>query len=126
MPFTVTYNTDLAIVETIFFGNVSVEEAEREVFESHQLALEQDCRLFFADLSKAEPQLSLFDVLEMPKTYEKAGWDRRARVAFIPPSSVEGRRIAEFYETVYMNRGWAVKSFSHKQPAVQWLTESAE
>ncbi|ASC71265.1 hypothetical protein XM38_022170 [Halomicronema hongdechloris C2206] len=126
MPFTVTYNTELAIVETIFFGLVSADEAAREIVESHQLAVEKDCRLFFTDLSRAELQLSLVDVYGMPDTYEKMGWERRVRIAFIPPSGDEGRHLAEFYETVGVNRGWTVKIFSNKQQAVQWLIEDVE
>ena len=64
MPFTITYNADLEIVETIFSGCVSAEEAGRELLESHQLAVDNNCRLFFADLSTAELQLALLDIYE--------------------------------------------------------------
>lgn len=121
MPYRVEYNVLSGVVETVFFGAVTMEEAQAEMLESHHLAEEHGSRLYFADLTDAVLQLSLVDIYSLPTEYETIGGARPIRVALIPPRSAEGEQVAEFYKTVGLNRGWIVETFAENQRAFEWL-----
>lgn len=67
---------------------------------------------------------AIVDVLNLPgKEYLKENMDRQSRMAVLVPTDPESVWIAEFYETVCINRGWKVRICSDHASAVRWLLD---
>lgn len=67
---------------------------------------------------------AIVDVLNLPgKEYLKENMDRESRMAVLVPTDPESVWIAEFYETVCINRGWKVHICNDHASAVRWLLD---
>ena len=121
MPVTVRYDPDSRFIETVNIGIATREYLVKEAVQAIALAKENDCGLFLCDYSRSDVNFSVTDVYDLPELYAAEGLERSARIAVISPQSKAGARVAQFHETVSVNRGWNARLFDERQDALDWL-----
>jgi len=122
MSFTINYNTEHGIVESVLTDDVTKEDLRLHEIRCMDLAEESKSSLFLTDATRATLKVSVVNLYDLPELYEKYGLERRpVRIAVLEPTSEEGKGLVDFYETVCVNRGWHSKAFTTRQEAVDWL-----
>jgi hypothetical protein len=121
MPWTVEYNSDLNVIETVYTGTLRLGEIKEQVVECFALAKKKSSHWFLVDASHARLQLSVSDILDIPDLYVEADVRKPVIEAVVAPESDEGKRAVDLYEKTFLRRGWAVKVFSKRQEATDWL-----
>lgn len=121
MTVTIKYDAERGFVETKATGVVTAEELYRETAQTIAIGQASDCYFCLSDFSKAEVDFDQFDLYDLPDLKEEEGLDRSATIGVIPPTSENGKKLAEFYETVCFNRCWSARVFSDREAAVEWL-----
>ena len=121
MPVTVRYDPDSRFIETVNIGIATREDLTKEAVQAIALAKENDCALFLCDYSRSDVNFSVADVYDLPELYVAEGLERSARIAVISPQSKAGAQMAQFHETVSVNRGWNAQLFDERQDALDWL-----
>jgi hypothetical protein len=110
------------IIHVDFIGNVSAEDVRECASTVIGLMKQGDTGLVLADLTAAtDLALSTTDIVELPALFRALGLDRPFREAMVAPLESAIRGQAEFYETVCVNRGIAVRVFRDLDAAQQWL-----
>ena len=121
MSLTVRYDPESRFIETVNIGIATCEDLTKEAVQAIALAMKNDCVLFLSDHSRSDVNFSIADVYELPALYEAEGLERSARIAVISPQSKAGAQLAQFHETVSVNRGWSTQLFDERQDALDWL-----
>jgi hypothetical protein len=122
MPWSVTYNPTLEIIEELFCGPVSVAEFREAVSKRISLEKETGSNKILNDVSEVEVDASVLDLLNFPnKQYQIEGSNRSIRMALVMPKEEKSKELAEFFVTACLNRGWQVKEFTERQEAIDWL-----
>ena len=121
MPYHQQHHSDLDVFETVYTGVVSADELQKAIDEGNDFHLKQGVENFLADLSELQSAPTILDVFDLPRQYDNAGVTRSSRMAVVIPKSREMQSLAEFYETVCLNRGWNVRLFETRDEAVSWL-----
>ena len=123
MSWTVTHIESLGIVEMKLVGAVSGDELRAATTEG--IALVRKLRLSrgLVDASEQEKTGSMVDLIELPQQYSSEGLSRETRIALPIPAKKELHGIADFYETVCVNRGWQVRTFATRKQAITWLAD---
>ncbi len=124
MSLTVRYDPEGRFVETVNIGIATHEDLTKEAEQAIALAKENECALFLCDYSRSDVNFSAVDVYELPALYVAEGLERSARIAVISPQSKAGAQMAQFHETVSVNRGWNAQLFDERQDALDWLLGS--
>ncbi len=123
MPWTLSHNQALRIVEVLYTGEVTGRELREVTSKCITLEKENGVNRFLCDASDCEISASLLDLFDLPaEQYAAEKADRSGRVAVVLPRSPRARDAAQFYETASRNRGWMVQAFASRQEAVDWLT----
>ena len=126
VPWEHAFNEALSIIEVTLTGVVSGDElrqgTERGLALSRTLG-EVRCII---DATDQEETGTILDLYQLPDLYERAGLDRKTRLALLPPTRPELRELAMFYETVCVNRGWLVRLFTTREQAIEWLRNGPE
>ncbi len=71
------------------------------------------------DLRQAQVPADAFEVYSVPEALGKIGVNKRAKMALLMR---ETSGECKFYETVFLNQGFAVQLFVEFEPAKAWLT----
>ena len=121
MSVAVTFNPEFGTIESVLADRVTAEDLRTHETQCLALAKENETTRFFTDASAATLTMSVFDLHDLPQLYQDRGLQRPVRIAILPPSSERGRKLVDFYETTCANRGWAVKVFTERQEALDWL-----
>lgn len=122
MPWSVTFNSSLNIIEEVFSGIVTAPEFREAVSKRISLEKETGSTKVLNDVSEVEVDASILDLLDFPnKQYQEEGSNRNVRMALVMPKSKRARELAEFFITACLNRGWQVKNFNVRQEAIAWL-----
>ena len=107
MPWNVTYNPSLNIIEEVFQGPVTGAEFREAVTARIALEKETSATRVLNDVSEIEVVASVFDILSFPdKQYPQEGSNRKIRMALVSPGSAEAKEMSDFFITVCLNRGW--------------------
>ena len=123
MAYTLEYNRNLAIVELIYTGQFTAQEARESTSKAIALGKVHGDADAYVDASEVELAVSIFDLLDLPnRQYVEEGMNRSIRVAVVPPKLPKDREAAQFYETASLNRGWHVRLFPSRDDAIKWLT----
>ncbi len=125
MPHTITYNSDLRIIEAKFQGSMTLNELKEYFSEFAQVTKAQHCFLSLADLREATLTLSTLEIYGLPKIladiFGSAGISafdlRRALVV------VTNLEDFSFLETVAYNRSHKLKCFEDIDLAKKWLLD---
>ena len=125
MLHTITYNSDLRIVEIKFRENVTLKEVKEILWESAQIAKEQNCFLFLSDFREATMKLSTLELYEFPKLLSEIFASseispHKIKRAFVVANDLENYN---FFENVNVNRGYRHKMFQDISEAKKWLLE---
>ena len=125
MLHTITYNSDSGIVEIKFQENVTWKEVKEILWQSAQIAKEQNCFLFLSDLREATMKLSTLELYELPKILSETFTSseiptHKLKRAFVVAKDLEAY---SFFENVNVNRGYRHKMFQDISEAKKWLLE---
>ena len=125
MSHTITYNSDLGIVEIKFRENVIWKEVKEILWQSAQIAKEQNCFLFLSDFREATMKLSILELYEFPKLLSEIFASseispHKIKRAFVVANDLENYN---FFENVNVNRGYQHKMFQDISEAKKWLLE---
>ena len=123
MPWEVNHNPSLQAVELSLTGAVSGEDLRDGTMQGIRRALELGVSRGLIDAGEQEQTASMLELLDMPALYEAEGLPRRIRIALVVPRRVELHEVAEFYETICLNRGWMVHRAASREEAIEWLTD---
>ena len=122
MPWSVNYNPSLGIIEEVFYGLVATSELIEAT--SKRISLQKDTSItkILNDVSDIKLEASVIDILNFPdKQYPGENVDRKTCMALILPKCNKARKMAEFFVTASLNRGWTVRPFEERQSALDWL-----
>ena len=125
MALSARYHAESGIVETIVSGVVDPDELRQETVLAASMAEEHEATRFLSNFSAAVVGFSISDVFDLPALQEEVGLTRGIRVALLPPAGDRAQELAQFYETVCMNRGWLARVFADRTEAMDWLKASA-
>jgi hypothetical protein len=123
MSFKVNFNSEHGIVESIFTGNVAVDDLLSEERDCIALSVKNNANKFLCDASNAIFNMSIVHSFKLEEMYDKEKLSRTSKIAIIEPSSQDSKDFVRFYETICFNRGWNVMIFSNRQSALKWLHE---
>jgi len=121
MSFTINYNTEHGIVESVLADDITKEDLCIHEIQCIDLSQERNSSLFLTDATRATLKVDIANLYDLPGLYEKYGLVRPVRIAVLEPASEGGKGLAAFYETVCVNRAWHSKTFTTRQDAVDWL-----
>jgi hypothetical protein len=121
MSYTVKYNPELSVIESVLADNVTAEDLHMHEVQCIALAKETNSTGFLSDATQATLKVSLLALLDLPEIYQVHGLRRPVRIAVLPPTSEGEESLVDFYETVCFNRGWTVRIFGERQEALDWL-----
>lgn len=124
MTWKIQVNAELGLIETIYSGQLTKQEALEATAETlaQAAATGDGPYLFLSDFLDAESVQSTLDLHSTPSEWEATGVSRASKLALIVPKGGKGWEDARFYETTCRNRGWQVAVFSQRQEAMDWLT----
>jgi hypothetical protein len=121
VSFTVKYDPELSIIESVLADNVTGEDLRMHEAQSIALAKETNSTRFLTDATQVTLKVSMPSLYDLPEFYQDQGLSRPVLIAVLPPTSEAGKRLVDFYETVCLNRGWTVGIFGERQEALDWL-----
>jgi hypothetical protein len=121
MSFTVKYNPELSIIESVLVDNLTSKDLRMHEAQSIALAMKNKANRFLSDATAATIKVSISDLYNLPEFYQDQGLRRPVLIAVLSPTSEAGKKLVDFYETVCLNRGWTVKIFDERQEALDWL-----
>lgn len=120
MPYEIIARED-GILEVVHTGEMSMDVAALSRRESGAIMTEQNLRQILVDIRQthfAEPDM--VDVFEFNASYYE-DFPPFSRVACLIPVNPEIDHVAEFAQTVAMNRGIMFRLFHASEDAVRWL-----
>lgn len=123
MPFSISYNADLAICEIVVNGiyndhlDVEIRSAAQEIILKH------DCYRLIIDCRAAELQTSTLSLLSSPDEIKEILSTMEIPAFRLKRAFVVSRDLDDysFIETVSVNRGLQVRIFQDMDEAVIWL-----
>lgn len=121
MPWHTEYRADIAVIHTVYTGQVSPTDLGAAVMAVVGLAARHGARLFFTDLRQLEGGHSVFDLYALAETLHELPIPPDAREALVLPASPSTACDADFWETVCRNRGYEVRGFADPVAALAWL-----
>ena len=121
MSINVNYDPETGVLETTLSGSVTRPVLEEATAQAAALARDNDCTLFLSDCRQIEAEFSVFDVYDLPEIQTEHGIERSARIALVAPTTKLGKKMAEFYETVSVNRSWSARVFEDRLDTLNWL-----
>ncbi len=123
MSHTVTYNSELHIVESKLQGDMTLGEVKEIVTKIAKMSKEKDCRLIFADFREVTRKLSILQIYELPEHIKKIFTSFGINVLLYKRAHVVAEDFDDyaFHETVMVNRGQNEKVFTDIDKAKKWL-----
>ena len=121
MSWTVTHIEALGIVEVKLSGVVTGDGLRESTTEGIKIAGKFRLKRGLIDASEQTRTGSMADLIEIPQQYSDQGLSRKTFIALVLPVKEELHGIADFYETVCVNRGWQVQTFTARDRAIGWL-----
>lgn len=123
MSWSATHLESLGIVEMKLAGVVSGDDLRAATTEGIAIATDNALWRGLVDCTDQEKTGSMVDLIELPRQYSDEGLSRETCIALVIPAKKELHGIADFYETVCVNRGWQVRTFETRKQAIAWLAE---
>ncbi len=121
MGWTVTHLESAGIVEIKLSGVVSGDGLREATTEAIRVAGQYGLSRGLIDATQQVRTGSMVDLVELPQQYSDLGLNRESRIALVLPVEEDLHGIADFYETVCVNRGWMVQTFAARDKAIGWL-----
>ena len=122
MPYTITKNCDMGIIELVYTGTVSGEELEKATRESIAKSFEENLNRTFVDVSDITLSNTLLEIHNIPDVqFNEGEFDRNGRTAIVRPKSKHEYEMIEYFAAVSRNRGWNIYTFADRDEALAWL-----
>jgi len=123
MPFSISYNADLAICEIIVTGIYNDPLAEQIRIAAQEIIVKHDCIRLIIDCRAAELQTSTLSLLASPDEIKEILSALEIPAYKVKRAFVVSRDIDDysFIETVSVNRGLQVRVFQEMNAAISWL-----
>jgi hypothetical protein len=126
MTWEIKSDRSLGVIELIYHGLTTGNELRKATSECISLGKETGTTRFLVDTTGMEIAASYADLFDLPQRhYSDENLTRMSLIAVIRPVSGKTGEAAQFYETACQNRGWAVRLFSGRQSALEWLLGGA-
>jgi len=114
----VNYLDDLDIVMVETCGKYILGQEKETLQKALEVAQANNCWKLLFDHRKATVEVRTMDGYNRPSVYADMGFDRFTKLATLVTEVDEGLK---FYETVCVNRGWAMHVFDNFDAALVWL-----
>lgn len=123
MPFSISYNADLAICEIVVTGVYNDPLAEQIRSAAQEIILKHNCIRLIIDCRAAQLQTSTLSLLASPDEIKEILSAMEIPSFRLKRAFVVSRDIDDysFIETVSVNRGLQVRVFQDMKEAVSWL-----
>lgn len=124
MAWSISFNEQTRILEHILSEPFKVEELPAVVKSTLEAGRTHDTRLILSNCLAIEKPISLLKVFGLIRLVEPIPWDRTLKHAVLTSPLPVVAKEMEFYVTIARNRGFNVRSFRHRDEAVDWLLGS--
>ena len=123
MPYTVTYNPELQVIETKAYEVLDFSEAKEIISGIIEIGLAQKCFLCLSDYREATIRLSTMEIYEIPKIIAAIATARGLFPGSFKRALIIGRDYSdfEFLEAVTLNNMQNAKLFREFEDAKKWL-----
>lgn len=125
MDWRVEYLGNYHIVELHMIGMITGPDLMASVADRIALGRETGVSNFIVNSEKLlAHQAAVTDVLDLPIVkYREEDMDRSSRMAVLRPLDPDSAWLADFYETVCVNRGWNAHICADRESAIRWLLD---
>lgn len=123
MTHTVTYNSELNIVESRLQGDMTLGEVDEIITKTAKIAKENDCRFILNDFRQVSRKLSILEIYELPDRIRSIFISLGIHVSLHTRANVVAKDLDDyvFHENVMVNRGQNEKMFTDFDKAMTWL-----
>ena len=122
MTWKIQVDAEFGFIHTVFGGTLTEQDSKDAIVEALTLARGSGPHLFLTDVLDADSQLSTLAIHDVPRQWDALQANRANKLALVVPEGGKMWSDAQFYETTCVNRGWDVKVFAKRKPAIDWLT----
>ena len=123
MPWDLRFDPELRIVETRYAGRVEPNELRAAATATLACGEEQGTHRYLADCTALEGGHSVLDLYALVEILSDVR-PTAFREAILLPQLAAPRQEVDFWETSCANRGFVVRIFDGREPAVAWLIGS--
>jgi len=123
MPHTITYNSEMHILEANIQGDYLVDEAKQLMLETLKMIEEHDCFRILIDVRDAELKLSAWEIYSASLNFSEAAIASDLPILKTKRAIVvtEESKDTKYVETLFAKRGHRVKLFQDVDEAKEWL-----
>ncbi|MBK9964059.1 MAG: hypothetical protein IPP07_03805 [Holophagales bacterium] len=122
MPWTLSYDEEYAVVETVYTDPLSPEDLRDVIRANLVLATEKGATRFLGDCTRLSRESSAQSIYALGDFIATLEVPPGLKEAILLPVAPEAERDLRFYETVALNRGFQVRVFDDRAGALLWLT----
>lgn len=125
MPYTITHNPDLHIIEIRYQGDLVLQELREMFSDAAQLVKKHECPFFLSNFLEVTMKLSTAEIYEIPNILSDTFTASGLSIHKIKRALVVSKDLKEFgfFEIVTSNRGQNVKIFDNIAEAKEWLSK---
>lgn len=123
MAWEVLHDKSLDMVEVLLAGANSGEELREATVAGIARIRKTRATRGLINAAKQVETPPIAELIDLPSQYDEEGLSHDTRIAYVVPERPELYDVAEFFETVCVNRGWPVRRFSDREQAIRWLQE---
>ena len=125
MAWRIEFDENRRVIGLTYAGRVSEKDVRDSSIAAISMIGERSTRNIMSDFTDVtQLDMSVVGVFELPKSYPALGLSGPFREAIVSPKQSSVRERADFYETVCVNRGYDVRIFELRAPALDWLASN--
>lgn len=122
MAWSVEYNSELRIIESVYAGTVDGKELRNAAQKRIETQQEHNTNQVLVDATALESVGSMVDIFNLPALYYPSkSFSRATMIALVLPKLEQPLEATKFYVTASQNRGWNAKAFENREDALVWL-----
>ena len=120
MPWTLTLHADAGYIETVYAGLLTAAELKASVQENVRVARRENLYRFLSDCSTLQGGHSILDLYAVTDQLDGLR-GASLREALLMPQLEAMQKDVRFWEDACVNRGFSVRVFRAREPALAWL-----
>lgn len=121
MPWTVTFDPEHGLVETVYAGRLSRAELFQAAEETLALGQAHGTTLFLGDCRDLAGGHSTLDLYQLSELVKRRAGLAAVKEALLMPGRPASLADVRFWETTSRNRGLVVRLFGNRASALAWL-----
>jgi len=122
MPWTLTLHADAGYIETVYAGQLTPAELNASVQENLRVAQRESLYRFLSDCSTLQGGHSILDLYAVTDQLDVLR-GKSTREALLMPQLEAMQKDVRFWEDACVNRGFTVRVFRAREPALDWLLD---